>query len=84
MQQASCLEGGPLLWIWPLYLHVNKKSDDDDDDDFSVEKNTPKFTYRLLKSSVYIINQIRDLTNSYDMPRSRSQWLFLEKTLSLL
>ena len=22
----------PLLWIWPLYLHVNKKSDDDDDD----------------------------------------------------
>ena len=33
MQQASCLEGGPLLWIWPLYLHVNKKSDDDDDDD---------------------------------------------------
>ena len=27
------LEGGPLLWIWPLYLHVHKKSDDDDDDD---------------------------------------------------
>ena len=22
--QASCLEGGPLLWIWPLYLHVNQ------------------------------------------------------------
>ena len=21
------------MWIWPLYLHVNKKSDDDDDDD---------------------------------------------------
>ena len=31
MQQASCLEGGPLLWIWPLNLHVNQKSDDDDD-----------------------------------------------------
>ena len=30
MQQASYLEGGPLLWLWPLYLHVNKKSDDDD------------------------------------------------------
>ena len=29
MQQASYLEGGPLLWILPLYLHVNKKSDDD-------------------------------------------------------
>ena len=36
VQQASCLEGGPLLWIWPLYLHVNKKSDDDDDDDDDV------------------------------------------------
>ena len=33
MQQASCLEGGPLLWILPLYLHINKKSYDDDDDD---------------------------------------------------
>ena len=32
VQQASYLEGGPLLWIWPLYLHVNQKSDDDDDD----------------------------------------------------
>ena len=31
VQQASYLEGGPLLWILPLYLHVNKKSDDDDD-----------------------------------------------------
>ena len=30
---------------------------------------------------VYIINQIRDLTNSYDMPWSRSQWLFLEKNI---
>ena len=27
------LHRGPLLWIWPLYLHVNQKSDDDDDDD---------------------------------------------------
>ena len=26
--------GGPLMWILPLYLHVNnKKSDDDEDDD---------------------------------------------------
>ena len=38
VQQASCLEGGPLLWIWPLYLHVNKKSDDDDDDDDENDK----------------------------------------------
>ena len=32
MQQASCLEGGPLMWMLPLYLHVNQKSDDVDDD----------------------------------------------------
>ena len=31
VQKASCLEGGPLLWIRPLYLHINQKSDDDDD-----------------------------------------------------
>ena len=29
MQQASYLEGGLLMWMLPLYLHVNKKSDDD-------------------------------------------------------
>ena len=28
MQQASYMEGGPLLWI----LHVNQKYDDDDND----------------------------------------------------
>ena len=44
-------------------------------------KKTPTFTYRVLKSSVYVLNQIRDLTNSNDMPRSRSQWLFLEKNI---
>ena len=33
MQQASYLEGVPLMWMLPLYLHVNKKSDDADDDD---------------------------------------------------
>ena len=30
MQQACYLGGGPLIWIFPLYLHVNLKSDDDD------------------------------------------------------
>ena len=36
VQQASYLEGGPLMWMLPLYLHVDKKSDDDDDDDGDV------------------------------------------------
>ena len=31
MQQASYLEGGPLMWMLPQHLHVNQKSDDDDD-----------------------------------------------------
>ena len=31
VQQASYLEGGPLMWILPLYPHVNQKSNDDDD-----------------------------------------------------
>ena len=31
MHAASQLPGRELLWILPLYLHVNKKSDDDDD-----------------------------------------------------
>ena len=31
VQQASYLEGGPLMWMLPLYLHVNKTSDHDDD-----------------------------------------------------
>ena len=33
MQQASNLEGDPLMRILPLNLHVHQKSDDDDDDD---------------------------------------------------
>ena len=33
MQQASYPEGGPLMWMLPLYWHVNLKSDVDDDDD---------------------------------------------------
>ena len=31
VQQASYLEGGPLMWMLPLYLHVNQKSDYDYD-----------------------------------------------------
>ena len=29
VQPASYLEGGPLMWMLPLYLHVNQKSDYD-------------------------------------------------------
>ena len=29
MQQASYLEGGPLMWMLPLYLHVNQKTNYD-------------------------------------------------------
>ena len=30
-QEGGPLEGGPLVWMLPLYLHVNQKSDYDDD-----------------------------------------------------
>ena len=33
------MEGGPLLWILPLYRHVNQKSEDDDDDDDDEDDN---------------------------------------------
>ena len=29
VQQASYLEGGPLMWMLPLYLHINQKSNYD-------------------------------------------------------
>ena len=32
VQLASYLEGGPLMWILSLNLHVNQKSSEDDDD----------------------------------------------------
>ena len=49
MQQASYLEGGPLMWILPLYLHINKKShyDYDDADELSLAYSTPQFMIRL-------------------------------------
>ena len=51
---------------------------------FSVErKNTPKFTYSLLKSSVYVINQIRGLTNSNDM-QFFLKFILKEKSLLLM
>ena len=71
MQQASCLEGGPLLWIWPLYLHVNQKSDDDDDKDYTLllyssmilrpfmQVNDTKFTKPKM---VKLIAQVGDST----------------------
>ena len=30
VQLASYLEGGPLMWMMPLHLHVDQKSDNDD------------------------------------------------------
>ena len=56
VQQASYLEGGPLMWMLPLYLQVNQKSDYDmmicylcDDDTlfhwFLSENRNPKWPY---------------------------------------
>ena len=59
VQQASCLEGGPLLWIWPLYLHVNQKSDDDDDDDVKLKcQNLQILLWWHVESNTVIISNI--------------------------
>ena len=38
MQQASYLEGGLLMWMLPLYPHINQKSDDDHHDGWTYLK----------------------------------------------
>ena len=43
VQQASYLEGGPLMWMLPLCLHVNQKSDEDDDNDGSSRLYQPSW-----------------------------------------
>ena len=48
MQWASYLEGGPLMRMLPLYLHVNQKSDDDDDDDDD-KRQKPKYPFKNYK-----------------------------------
>ena len=49
MRASSQLPGrDPLLWIWPMYLHVIQKSDDDDDESFlgiSKSKIIPNYWY---------------------------------------
>ena len=50
MQQTSYLEGGPLMWMLPMYLHVNKKSDDDDDDDDDDDMTNRKQIYNITAS----------------------------------
>ena len=61
VQLASYLEGGPLMWILSLNLHINQKSSDDDDDDFNSIK-TPFwnsfffFLIIVLKIELYIRN----------------------------
>ena len=54
MQQASYLEGGPLVWMLPLYLHVNQKSDCDDDTTCFCSEFRKKISNFQLKSVPYL------------------------------
>ena len=55
MQQASYLEGGPLMWMLPLYLHVNQKSDYDDDYDKNLKLCLlEKYGYKVLPVSLLL------------------------------
>ena len=57
VQQASYLEGGPLMWMLPLYLHVNQKSDYDYDmmntHNLRFEQNYEKYQVFLSKNCVF-------------------------------
>ena len=48
LQQASYLEGGPLMWMLPLYLHINKQYVDVDDDDEYFSENTVDYGLSLI------------------------------------
>ena len=72
MQQASYLEGGPLIWMLPLYLHVNQNpmmmmmiiiTDDDDDDD----DHHHLIELSASNTSIFYIK---------DNNLSKSQWIF--------
>ena len=56
MQLASYLEGGPLIWMMPLHLHVNQKSDyDGDDDDHIGDQQGPiAFTVHIHKARIFL------------------------------
>ena len=68
MQQASCLEGGPLLWIWPLYLHVNKKSDDNDDDDVKSTKVREKL---INEGNALTLEKCMDIARTYELSQKQ-------------
>ena len=64
MQLASYMEGGPLMWMMPLHLHVNQKSDYDDDDCLTLSfmnihaiKTPPTMTNYINKLSRYTKNK---------------------------
>ena len=55
IRAASQLPGmGLLMWMLPMYLHVNKKSDDDDDDD--VPSNSVCSVCFVVPSVLYFSN----------------------------
>ena len=88
VQQASCLEGGPLLWIWPLYLHVNQKSDDDDDDDDRgnpdrVETSTTNFQIIYVQQARKSENEPEIFLFHHTLYYSRTILHFLFKVLSV-
>ena len=68
MQQARYLEGSPLMWMLPLYLHVNQKSDDDDDDNdgslFKKRKEKKNILFRA--TDLYAIFNLNQSLGSFN------------------
>ena len=68
VQQASYLEGDSLMWILPLYLHVNQKSDYDIWYDSTTLHYTELFIIILLLSWYDLNNVWRDVKHLIIIP----------------
>ena len=78
MQQASYLEGVPLKWMLPLYLHVNQKSDDPDDDD----EQHHWYIVKMLNHNV--LHNIAFLTSLQELNRYRMNSVYYHRIIRFL
>ena len=67
VQQASYLEGGPLMWMLPLYLHVNQKSDYNDYD-MNDDMNFPFYMTHISDPYLILVVLVPDV------PHLCKQW----------
>ena len=64
MQLASYLERGPLIWMMPLHLHVNKNDYDVDADICHIMQHFI-WVFTVYKSTCFGVSCIQRVTNIY-------------------